>query len=440
MKIVLRCISSASIAVFALLGPSLGAAADGPEGAPQQGAGVEIAAPPIAGVAQPPTDNTRSQAGSKGGGPSLSDSIDQIGRGIKGILGSIFGAGTQGEQKSSNRDTDAQVGGSVQDASREQFASNSKLFQRCDKPLAAVTITDSQQMVTQSAAAYYQYNLPPLSKIAGDVGKGLNCFDVLDNDPMFMASSTAVQPDFILRVRPVAIVRTSRQTRVHGVSIGVEVLCINQRRVIAEFTGTETGESFQSDKRFIYTWHDRPNMVQELVGRAYMTAQTELVSFLSSRGNVCNEPGATASVADQTDKTMVASTQRIGTESVRLIQALKAGDEKGARILIGNGADVNATDEEYGASALHWAILNGYRSIAELLIEKGANVNAKTKNGATPTFAAASLGQRDVLEVLIARGADLNAKDEQGVSPLRVASSKGHKAVVELLKAKGARF
>ena len=139
---------------------------------------------------------------------------------------------------------------------------------------------------------------------------------------------------------------------------------------------------------------------------------------------------------DQKPSTVTAA----ATSSGDLIQALKGKDENGALILIGGGADVNVTDEEYGASALHWAILNGYKLISGLLIEKGANINARTKNGATPVYAAASSGRREILELLIARGADLNAKDEQGVSPLKVAASNGYKAVVELLKAKGAKF
>ena len=229
-------------------------------------------------------------------------------------------------------------------------------------------------------------------------------------------------------------------TKVDSVSVGIELICLNQKKVTEEFIGTETPETFKSDQRPIFKWQTKPNMMQELVGRAYMNAQADLVSFLSSRENACNESSAVGNVATLAEQPAGASTQRSDGNSARLIQALKGKNEKGALVLIGKGADVNATDEEYGASALHWAILNGYKEIAELLIEKGANINAKTKNGATPVYTAASSGQREILEILIARGADVNVKDEKGVSALKVASSKGYKAVVELLKAKGAKF
>jgi len=44
---------------------------------------------------------------------------------------------------------------------------------------------------------------------------------------------------------------------------------------------------------------------------------------------------------------------------------------------------VDAKDE-FGATPLHRAGWYGHKEIAELLIEKGADLNAKTKNGDTP--------------------------------------------------------
>jgi ankyrin repeat protein len=73
--------------------------------------------------------------------------------------------------------------------------------------------------------------------------------------------------------------------------------------------------------------------------------------------------------------------------------------------------------------------------MAELLIDKGADVNAKYNYGMTPLFDAAN---KDVAELLIANGADVNAKARDGGTPLDHALFSGHKDVVELLIAKGA--
>lgn len=54
-----------------------------------------------------------------------------------------------------------------------------------------------------------------------------------------------------------------------------------------------------------------------------------------------------------------------------------------ARLLLSHGADVNAEDN-YGLTALHNAVLEGYADIAEVLIESGANVNAVEDKGFTP--------------------------------------------------------
>jgi hypothetical protein len=71
-----------------------------------------------------------------------------------------------------------------------------------------------------------------------------------------------------------------------------------------------------------------------------------------------------------------------------------------------------------GWTPLHKAAYEGYREIVELLIAKGADVNAKNKRGMTPLHLAAEYGRNQVVELLIAKGADVNAEDEDGETPL----------------------
>ena len=55
-----------------------------------------------------------------------------------------------------------------------------------------------------------------------------------------------------------------------------------------------------------------------------------------------------------------------------------------AELLIAKGADVNAKVAIWGRTPLHFAAWNGHKEVAELLIENGAEVNAKDNYGRTP--------------------------------------------------------
>jgi cytohesin len=61
------------------------------------------------------------------------------------------------------------------------------------------------------------------------------------------------------------------------------------------------------------------------------------------------------------------------------------------------GADVNAQDNDIRWTPLHVAAAFGHKEIAELLIAKGADVNAKSKRG-TPLSNAVKSGDKEIVE------------------------------------------
>ena len=108
-----------------------------------------------------------------------------------------------------------------------------------------------------------------------------------------------------------------------------------------------------------------------------------------------------------------------------------------AKLLISNGADVNAKNKT-GEKPLHHAAAKGFKETAELLIAKGADVNAKNNFDRTPLHWAAQHGRKALVMLLINEGADVNSKTQEGLSPLHRSSSFEHVEVSKLLISKGA--
>ena len=120
--------------------------------------------------------------------------------------------------------------------------------------------------------------------------------------------------------------------------------------------------------------------------------------------------------------------------------AARAGDmEKVKALLKVNPGLVNAKAGYLMDTPLFSAVGSGHKDVVELLLSKGAEVNAKNRDGWTPLHEAASSGQKDVVELLLSKGAEVNAKVKDGRTPLHEAAyADRKKEVVELLLSKGA--
>jgi ankyrin repeat protein len=93
-----------------------------------------------------------------------------------------------------------------------------------------------------------------------------------------------------------------------------------------------------------------------------------------------------------------------------------------------------------GWTPLHLAAFFGHVDLAPSLIDRGADVNARSTNGLNnaPLHAAAAGGHTDLIALLLERGADVNARQEGGWTALHAASQSGNRRMVELLLASGA--
>ena len=120
-----------------------------------------------------------------------------------------------------------------------------------------------------------------------------------------------------------------------------------------------------------------------------------------------------------------------------LQEASFGGHEAIAKVLIENGADVNAQGGHYG-NALHTASYRGYVAIEKLLIENGADVNAQGGHYGNALQAASYKGYVAIAKLLIENGADVNAQGGHYGNSLQAASYKGYVAIAELLIENGA--
>ncbi|KAH6881080.1 hypothetical protein B0T10DRAFT_518795 [Thelonectria olida] len=118
------------------------------------------------------------------------------------------------------------------------------------------------------------------------------------------------------------------------------------------------------------------------------------------------------------------------------LQAASAGGhDKIVQLLLEKGADVNAG--KYG-SALQAAAARGHDKIVQLLLEKGADVNMEGGHYGSALQAASAGGHDKIVQLLLEKGADVNAEGGQYGSALQAASAEGHDKIVQLLLEKGA--
>jgi len=68
-----------------------------------------------------------------------------------------------------------------------------------------------------------------------------------------------------------------------------------------------------------------------------------------------------------------------------------------------------------------------------LLLESGANINAKDKNGQTALHYASAANNHETFNFLLKRGADFEAKDNDGKTALHFAESNGHGVIVGMI-------
>ena len=123
-----------------------------------------------------------------------------------------------------------------------------------------------------------------------------------------------------------------------------------------------------------------------------------------------------------------------GSAWTPIMHAAAEGHEEIVSILIQAGANVNAKNE-IGKTSLMFPAHYGFFSIAEMLLENGANTDDVANDSGWSALIAASLnGHRDIVRLLLAHGADQNIRDNSGKTALMWAEEHGHRRVARTLE------
>lgn len=123
-----------------------------------------------------------------------------------------------------------------------------------------------------------------------------------------------------------------------------------------------------------------------------------------------------------------------------VFSAAAAGDEPRVFAFLDQSADLLHANSRDGWTPLHLAAFFGHPKLAQKLIERGANVDARSTNAMTntPLHAAVAGGSLDAVKMLVENGAKVNASQHGGWTALHGAAQSGRREMVEFLIANGA--
>ena len=85
-----------------------------------------------------------------------------------------------------------------------------------------------------------------------------------------------------------------------------------------------------------------------------------------------------------------------------------------------------------GKTPLMWASRGGHLNVVNLLLRKGASIEAKTRDGGTAVHLAASQGHEHILSLLLSRGTNASHINRHGQNMIMAASKYGYQEVAKV--------
>ncbi|GMF75401.1 unnamed protein product [Aspergillus oryzae] len=108
------------------------------------------------------------------------------------------------------------------------------------------------------------------------------------------------------------------------------------------------------------------------------------------------------------------------------------------RLIITSEENTINKKDSTGATALMWASYNGYYEAVEMLLSKGADINAQGRQYETALQVACCRGHDQVVQILLEKGANIHHFSGKYGNALQAASLGGHDRIVQMILEKGA--
>ena len=122
-----------------------------------------------------------------------------------------------------------------------------------------------------------------------------------------------------------------------------------------------------------------------------------------------------------------------------LQDACSANQLEALKVLLDAGADPNERGTD-GTGILPWAVGYGYTEVVRELVKAGTRIDDPLDRfGQTPLMQAARTGKTEIVRTLLELGAKIGAKDREGKTALDYAKEKGHAEIAEILNQAGGK-
>jgi ankyrin repeat protein len=221
----------------------------------------------------------------------------------------------------------------------------------------------------------------------------------------------------------------------HGLKIVVEGLCANNDNIEAADDAGMTALHYAARNGYLdvvqlLMEHGANELRTDLGGQAvfYHAAaegQSNVVDFLLKRSAAQNtDSDGAKKLVDAREKTQ---------DRTALVDAAALGQIDVMNLLLDAGADVNARTNT-GNTVLMVAAYNSQEAAVRLLISRGADVTLKDENGFTALRNESLWGPHTMLSFMLEHGADPDVADNGGITPLSQARSSRLTEVVKLFE------